>query len=69
LPDFQPILVVIYLFFPLSQSCLFLLIMILCHFLQDIVPAPRTRTISYNIAGPISALGFHSTTLAQQMST
>jgi hypothetical protein len=29
---------------------------------------PRARTISYNIAGPISALGFHSTTLAQLMS-
>jgi hypothetical protein len=29
---------------------------------------PRARTISYNIAGPISALGFNSTTLAQLMS-
>jgi hypothetical protein len=61
MPDFQPISEVIYLFFPLSQSCLSLLIRILCHFLQDTVPAPRARTISYNIAGPISALGFHST--------
>jgi hypothetical protein len=66
--DFQPILEVIYLFFPLSQSCPSLLIMILCHFLQDTVPAPCARTISYNIAGPISALGFNSTTLAQLMS-
>jgi hypothetical protein len=32
------------------------------------VPALQTRTISYNTAGPISALGFKSTTLAQLMS-
>jgi hypothetical protein len=32
------------------------------------VPAPLARTISYNTAGPISALGFKSTTLAQLMS-
>jgi hypothetical protein len=63
--DFQPISEVIYLFFPLSQSCPSLLIRILCHFLQDTMSAPHARTISYNIAGPISALGFHSTTLAQ----
>jgi hypothetical protein len=68
MPDFHPISEVMYLFFPLSQSCPSLLIMILCHFLQDTVPAPRDRTISYNIAGPISALGFNSTTLAQLMS-
>jgi hypothetical protein len=36
-------------------------------FLQDIVPAPLTRTISYNIEGPISALGYQSPTLAQLM--
>jgi hypothetical protein len=36
--------------------------------LQNTVPAPLARTISYNIAGPISALGFHSPTLAQLMS-
>jgi hypothetical protein len=36
-------------------------------FLQDIVPAPLARTISYNIEGPISALGYQSPTLAQLM--
>jgi hypothetical protein len=39
-----------------------------CYFLQDTVPDPLARTISYNIAGPISALGFRSPTLAQLMS-
>jgi hypothetical protein len=39
-----------------------------CHFLQDIVHAPLARTISYNIEGPISALGCRSPTLAQLMS-
>jgi hypothetical protein len=37
------------------------------HFLQNTVPAPRARTIAYNTACPISALGFKSTTLAQLM--
>jgi hypothetical protein len=37
-------------------------------FLQDIKPAPLARTISYNISGPISALGFQSPNLAQLMS-
>jgi hypothetical protein len=32
------------------------------------VPVPRARTIAYNTAGPISALGFKSATLAQLMS-
>jgi hypothetical protein len=68
MPYFQPTSEVIYLLLPLSQSCPSLLIRILCHFLQDTVPAPCARTISYNIPGPISALGFHSTTLAQLMS-
>jgi hypothetical protein len=31
------------------------------------MPAPCARTISYNAAAPISALGFNSTTLAQLM--
>jgi hypothetical protein len=44
-----------------------LLIMILS-FLQDIVPAPLARKISYNIEAPISALGYRSPTLAQLMS-
>jgi hypothetical protein len=39
-----------------------------CHSLQNTVPAPLARTISYNAVGPISALGFNSTTLAQLMS-
>jgi hypothetical protein len=39
-----------------------------CHSLQNTVPAPRARTIAYNTAGPISAMGFKSTTLAQLMS-
>jgi hypothetical protein len=39
-----------------------------CHSLQNTVPAPLARTISYNAAGLISALGFNSTTLAQLMS-
>jgi hypothetical protein len=39
-----------------------------CHFLQDTTPAPLSRTISYNIIGPISALGYQSPTLAQLMS-
>jgi hypothetical protein len=39
-----------------------------CPFLQDIVPAPLVRTTSYNIEGPISVLGYRSTTLAQLMS-
>jgi hypothetical protein len=38
------------------------------HFLQDTVPAPLAKTISYNIAGPISALGYQSPTLTQLMS-
>jgi hypothetical protein len=38
------------------------------HFLQNTVPAPRARTIACNTAGPIFALGFKSTTLAQLMS-
>jgi hypothetical protein len=32
------------------------------------VTAPLARTIPYNAAGPISALGFKSTTLTQLMS-
>jgi hypothetical protein len=35
--------------------------------LQNTIPAPRGRTIAYNVEGPISALGFKSTTLAQLM--
>jgi hypothetical protein len=58
MPDFHPISEVINLFFsPPFQPCLSLLIRIFCHFLQDTVPAPLARTISYNIAGPISAFG------------
>jgi hypothetical protein len=42
--------------------------MIFGYFLQNTVPAPRSRTFSYNVVGPISAMGFKSTTLAQLMS-
>jgi hypothetical protein len=35
--------------------------------LQNTVPAPRARTISYNAVYPTSALGFKSPTLAQLM--
>jgi hypothetical protein len=42
--------------------------MIFGYSLQNTVPAPRARTFSYNAVGPISALGFNSTTLAQLMS-
>jgi hypothetical protein len=67
MPDFHPSLEVIYLFpsfsimpFFSDQDSVF--------FLQDIAPAPLARTISYNIEGPISALGYQSPTLAQLMS-
>jgi hypothetical protein len=39
-----------------------------CNFLYNTVPAPQARKISYNAAGPISAFGFKSTTMAQLMS-
>jgi hypothetical protein len=67
MPDFQLALEVIHLSFFFCQACLSSLIMIFCHSLQNTVPAPRARTIAYNTAGPISALGFKSTTLAQLM--
>jgi hypothetical protein len=38
------------------------------HLLQNTVPVSPARKISYSTAGPISALGFNSTTLAQLMS-
>jgi hypothetical protein len=37
------------------------------YLLQNTEPAPRARTFSYNAVGPISALGFKSTTLPQLM--
>jgi hypothetical protein len=37
------------------------------YLLQNTVPAPRARPIAYNVVGPISALRFKSTTLAQLM--
>jgi hypothetical protein len=42
--------------------------MIFGYFLHNTVPAPLARIFSYNAVGPISALGFKSTTLAQLMS-
>jgi hypothetical protein len=68
MPDFQPtseVTYYIYLFFDQAYSSL--LIMILATPLQNTVPAPRARAIAYNVVGPISALGFKSTTLAQLM--
>jgi hypothetical protein len=37
------------------------------YLLQKTVPAPRARAIAYNVVGPISALGFKSTTLSHLM--
>jgi hypothetical protein len=65
MPDFQPTSEVMHLSFSFVKHAL---PYDFCHFLQNTVPAPRARTISYNAAGPISALGFKSTTLAQLMS-
>jgi hypothetical protein len=63
MPDFHPTSEVIYLFpsfsiisFFTNQDSVF--------FLQDIAPAPLARTMSYNIEGSISALGYQSPTLA-----
>jgi hypothetical protein len=39
------------------------------HSLQNTVPAPQARTITYNAVYPVSALGFKSLTLAQLMAT
>jgi hypothetical protein len=68
MPDFHPISEVTNLFFPLLSMMPLFTDQYFCHFLQDTVPAPLARTISYNIAGPISALGYQSPTLAQLMS-
>jgi hypothetical protein len=68
MPDFQPTLEVTHLPFSFDQACLPLLIMTFGYFLQNTEPAPRARTFSYNAVGPISALGFKSTTLVQMMS-
>jgi hypothetical protein len=64
MPDFQPTLEVIQLSFRFDQAGFPLLIMIFGYSLQNTVPAPRARTFSYNAVGPISTLGFKSTTLA-----
>jgi hypothetical protein len=50
------------------QARLSSLTMIFATSWKNTVPTPRARTIAYNAAGPISALGFNSTTLAQLMS-
>jgi hypothetical protein len=68
MPDFQPISEVIYLFFPSFSTMSLFTDQDPCYSLQNTVPAPLARTISYNIAGSISALRFHSPTLAQLMS-
>jgi hypothetical protein len=67
MPDFQPTSEVMHLSYFFSQAS-FLANHDFCHLLQNTAPAPLARTISYNAAGPISALGFKSTTLAQLMS-
>jgi hypothetical protein len=51
----------------LDQAYSSLLIMTFGHPLQNTVPASRARALAYNVVGPISALGFKSTTLAQLM--
>jgi hypothetical protein len=63
MPDFHPIPEVINLFSLFFNHAPFYLSGF-CHFLHDTVPAPLARTISYNIAGPFSALGYQSPTLA-----
>jgi hypothetical protein len=68
MPDFQPTSEVTHLLFSFDQACLPSLIMTFGYFLQNTEPAPRARTFSYHAVGPISALGFKSTTLAQLMS-
>jgi hypothetical protein len=68
MPDFQPTSEVIQLSFSFDQAGFPLLIMIFGYSLQNTVLAPQARTFSYNAVGPISALGFKSTTLAQLMS-
>jgi hypothetical protein len=66
MPDFHPTSEVIYLFSFFNHVLLYW--SGFCLFLQDSAPAPLARTISYNIVGPISALGYQSPTLAQLMS-
>jgi hypothetical protein len=60
MPDFQPTSEVMHLPFFFCQACPSLLTMIFCYFLQNTVPAPLARKISYNAAGAISTLGFLS---------
>jgi hypothetical protein len=67
MPDFHPTSEVIYLFSPFFQSYPSLLIRILS-FSAGYSTCPLARTISYNIKGPISALGYQSSILAQLMS-
>jgi hypothetical protein len=67
MPDFQPTSEVIQLSFLLTSMPSFT-DHDFGYSLQNTVPAPRARTFSYNAVGPISALGFKSTTLAQLMS-
>jgi hypothetical protein len=68
MPNFHQISEVIYLFFLSFSTMSFFTDQDLLLFWQDTVPAPLARKISYNIAGPISALGYQSPTLAQLMS-
>jgi hypothetical protein len=65
-PDFQPTSEVTHLSF-LWPDILFTTNHDFGHPLQNTVPAPQARSIAYNVVGPIFALGFKSTTLAQLM--
>jgi hypothetical protein len=67
MPDFQPTSEVTHLSFSLWSGIPFTTNHDFDHPLQNTVPAPRARTISYNVVYPISALGFKSPTLAQLM--
>jgi hypothetical protein len=57
MPDFQPTSEVTHLSFFLWSGIPFTTNHDFDHLLQNTVPAPPARTIAYNVAGPISALG------------
>jgi hypothetical protein len=65
--DFQPTSEVIHLSFFLWLGIPFTTNHDFDHLLQNTVPAPRARTIAYNVVCPISAQGFKSPTLGQLM--
>jgi hypothetical protein len=67
MPNFQSTSEVTHLSFLFDQAYLSPLTMIFYHPLQNTVPAPRARTIAYNVVYLISSLGCKSPTLAQLM--